>query len=187
MRQLVEDALCRTVERMERGSLLIDPDLLQAAAGGALLGVPQDRNLLSAYFRKGAPPTENADLDRDRCGLLWFTPALPADGAEVARAAALIEEIVLRHGFEPQLGLIPPSARLIYAITAIAWDRDRPGEDARARACHDELARALAARGHHPFRTGLQSGPLSDGEASYDRLLDALRGAIDPLGIFTAR
>jgi 4-cresol dehydrogenase (hydroxylating) len=70
----------------------------------------------------------------------------------------------------------------VQLVVALAYDREVPGEDARALACHDRLAARLAALGYPPFRRGLQTH-APDGDGATERLLEALHAAIDPRGI----
>src|SRR5262249_33086879 len=42
-----------------------------------------DRKILQAYWRKKTPPPDGLDPDRDRCGVIWFSPAIPFRGKEV--------------------------------------------------------------------------------------------------------
>lgn len=150
---------------------------------GLQKGVPTDQPLKSCYWRKRGPIPAPMDPDRDRCGLLWFAPVLPTRGADATRASDLAGEIVLRHGFEPALSLTLLTERAIGCVISIGYDRDVPGEDDRAMACHDELVGRFADEGYYPYRLGIQSMGLMQRPNSYNRLLQAIYQTVDPAGI----
>ena len=146
-------------------------------------GQPTGANVASAYWRKttALPALEDLDPDRDRCGVVWACPSLPLDGRTVAPVMAAMEQRIRAHGFEPNLGLNPISPRLFEAYAALMYDRDVPGEDARAMACHDALVRALVAQGHLPYRLGVQSfGMLPPPKDDSRALMLRLKSAFDP-------
>jgi len=69
----------------------------------------------------------------------------------------------------------------LVASTTPPPDRDLPGEDERAMACHDELLSELIAAGYPPYRLGVQSihslpAPTDDSIA----LIERLKLALDP-------
>jgi 4-cresol dehydrogenase (hydroxylating) len=69
-------------------------------------------------------------------------------------------------------------------VVALAYDREVEGEDERALACHDALRRKLSEAGYPPIRLGIQSPLLSPApEDDSERVLGALKGALDPNGI----
>jgi len=152
-------------------------------------GVPTGRNMLSTYWRKKgpAPVVPDTQPDRDRCGVLWLCPALPLDGPAVAQALAGVERRMLAHGFEPNIGINPVSPRLMEAYVALMYDREVPGEDARAMACHHEVMRGLLAQGHLPYRLGVQSASLMPAPADDSgAVLRRLRSVFDPRGVLAA-
>jgi 4-cresol dehydrogenase (hydroxylating) len=148
---------------------------------GPLLGVPHERSVAAAYWRKPMAVPSPVAPEADRCGVLWCTPALPARGGEVAAAVQLAEELLPAHGFEPSLALVAIDERLVYLLIAILYDREVPGEDARARACHDALLGRFLARGLYPFRLGLQSMELlPPPDDDWAILMRRLKDALDP-------
>lgn len=146
-----------------------------------LQGIPHEGSLRSLYWRKRTPPPSDPDPERDRCGVLWACPALPFRGEDVAAAAALVEPLMLEHGFEPLIAMVAQSERTLYLVPLIIYDRDVGGEDARAMACHDALLSALAARGYLPYRLGIQAmhalPPPNDDSLT---VLARLKRALDP-------
>ncbi|MCY1030335.1 FAD-binding oxidoreductase [Corallococcus sp. BB11-1] len=147
-------------------------------------GVPSEANLAMAYWRKRTPPPQAPDLDRDRCGFIWCSVALPFTGAQARRAVEIADRVPRLFGLEPNLALLAHSPRCLYLVTALAYDRDVRGEDARAHACYRALARELAQAGYFLTRAGLQaqeaSPPVRDASSEVVRRLKAV---LDPRGI----
>jgi 4-cresol dehydrogenase (hydroxylating) len=150
---------------------------------GLMTGIPTDSALSSCYWRKRGPIPSSPDPDRDRCGLLWYAPVAPAVGLEVSRLTETASDIMLRHGFEPMISLTLLTARSVYSIISICYDRDISGEDGRASACHDEVATWCTQEGYVPYRLGLESMNQMGEATGSTQLLNAIRRAVDPLGI----
>ena len=72
-------------------------------ADGSPLGVPTEKPLASAYWRKRTPPPADMNPDRDGCGLLWCAPVAPLEGGHAQRLAQVSIDTLLKHGFEPLL------------------------------------------------------------------------------------
>jgi 4-cresol dehydrogenase (hydroxylating) len=71
-------------------------------------------------------------------------------------------------------------------LMTVSYDRDLPGEDARAQAMHDALSERWMAEGWYPFRLGLHSMPLYQrAEPSYRRAVEAITHALDPAGVLS--
>jgi 4-cresol dehydrogenase (hydroxylating) len=147
-----------------------------------LQGRPQQASLASAYFRKPTPPpATDRDPDRDRCGVLWSCPVVPLAAEDCLLATALCERRMLEHGFEPMLALLAQHDRTAYLVPILCFDRDVPGEDERAMACHDVLLAELIAAGYPPYRLGVQSmhslpAPTDDSLA----IIERLKRTLDP-------
>ncbi len=108
-------------------------------------------------MRQPTPPVNEIDPDRDRCGLLFYAPAIPFSGEHAVAVVSLVERAAFEHGFEPSINLSCLTDRMIDFVLFIVFDRNVEGEDQRARACHDEMLRRLAEAGYIPYRLGLQS------------------------------
>ena len=146
-------------------------------------GIPTAAPLRSVYWRKRALPPDQIDPDRDGCGLLWCSPLAPMEGRHALAVDRIASEVVLRHGYEPMISITLVNERSIALIISISYDRDVPGEDERAKACHRELLDALAQSGYYSYRLGIHSMALTDGQRSYDSLLQSLKNTIDPVGV----
>lgn len=148
------------------------------------LGYPVLAPIKSTYWLKPTPPQNDflaLDPDRDGCGVLWFSPAVPFQTQHIRAALAIMTEVMTSYGFEPNLGLNCVSERSIDITAALLYDRNVAGEDERALNCHNESVAKLTAAGYIPYRLGLQSmnllpPPMDD----YSRLLSRLKQALDP-------
>jgi 4-cresol dehydrogenase (hydroxylating) flavoprotein subunit len=152
---------------------------------GLLKGQPTDRPLASAYWRKRTPPPEQMDPDRDRCGLLWYSPVAPAEGGHARILASLSSEVLLRHGFEPMLSITLITDRALICVISITYDRETPGEDRRAMACYTELSTLLSAKGYIPYRLGIQSMGEMNASGAYAKFLEGIKRVADPAGILS--
>lgn len=149
-----------------------------------LQGIPHEGSLRSMYWRKRDAPGGPLDPDRDRCGLLWSCPTVPLRGADVARAVAVAEEMMPERGFEPLIAMVAQTERAMYLFPLIVYDRDVPGEDQRARSCHDALLREYSTLGYLPHRLGLQSmDALPPSDDDFAAVLKRLRQVLDPHGV----
>lgn len=150
----------------------------------ALGRVPSVRNLRMMYWRQRTPPPAEPDPDRDGCGFVWLSCAVPMTGAHVEHALSIAEPLPLQFGFEPNLCLLGVSARCAYLVVALVYDRNVPGEDARALECYHALQRAMNEAGYYPARLGIQSPVLAaEPEDDSARVLGLLKAAFDPHGI----
>lgn len=164
---------------VEWSTNILSGALLDARIGE--IGRPTNRNVGSLYWRKPSRPRDDDfDPGRDRCGALWLCPEFALVGAPIAEAMAEMEAVVLHHGFEPNIGLVLSGPRSMRGYIALMYDRDVPGEDERARACHDAALSALQRRGVHPYRLGLQSMSSIPSSSS---ALRAIKRALDPANV----
>ena len=140
------------------------------------------------YWRKRNRPTGLPDPDRDRCGVMWLAPVTPFRSEDFARVAGWVEEILPRHGFEPDVSAYCLRARTLHFHISIIYDRDRPGADDAAKAAHDELLGRCLDAGYPPHRLGLQSMHAMDRVDEVHRgVLGRLKQAFDPAGILSPR
>jgi 4-cresol dehydrogenase (hydroxylating) len=107
----------------------------------------------------------------------------PLEGQHAERLASLSISTLLKHGFEPLLSMTLVTERALTCVVAIAFDRDLPGEDAKARACYHELLDALRAGGYYSYRLGIQANGEMPHHDTYASVLRALKDAFDPNGI----
>ncbi len=149
-----------------------------------LRGTPSIAALNMCYWRKKTPIPAVMDPDKDRCGVHWYCPTVPFQGKHVLRAIRIIYDICAKYKLEPNMGLLCMSERVIDMTGALIYDRDVPGEDARAMACHNELVTTLMKAGYYPYRLGLQQydlmpSPIDDTVVVMNRI----KKALDPKNI----
>jgi 4-cresol dehydrogenase (hydroxylating) len=152
---------------------------------GLLKGQPTDRPLAGAYWRKRTPPPEKMNPDRDRCGLLWYSPVAPAEGGHARILASISSEVLLAHGFEPMLSITLITDRALICVISITYDRETPGEDRRAMACYSELTKLISAKGYIPYRLGIQSMDEMNAGGAYARFMEGIKRVADPAGILS--
>jgi 4-cresol dehydrogenase (hydroxylating) len=158
-------------------------------AASLFMGVPSDQNLTSTYWRKRGPVAgapASPDPDRDGCGVLFICPVLPLQGATAVQALAQVEALIRRHGLEPNLGMHIDAHRTLLVYIALMFDRQTPGEDARALACHDAVLELLVTLGHYPFRLALPAqGRLPAPTDDTVSVMSALKAALDPARVLS--
>ena len=140
-------------------------------------------SLPSAYWRMGGPPAEvgDMDLDRDGCGYKFWTAIAPFRGRDARRVALVATEVVLRHGFEPAIGMLPVRERTLQFHISCAYDRSIAGQDDAVMACHEELSARLMELGYYPTRLGVGSMLSMDRcDPSYRGVIAAIRHCLDP-------
>lgn len=147
-------------------------------------GKPSDANLAMTYWRKKHPVPENPHPDRDRCGFIWCSVAVPFTPEEASAASAIATRVPRMFALEPNVALLAVTPRCLYLVVALAYDRDVSGEDDRAMACYQSLQRELVQAGYYPIRLGLpgfpEELPVQDDSRA---LLKRLKEAMDPAGI----
>jgi 4-cresol dehydrogenase (hydroxylating) len=184
--QFVNDRLLALMERFADPFRLVSGwDVRQTLAVlvpvfNLLKGIPTEAPLASAYWRKKGDIPRDMDPDRDGCGLLWCSPVVPATGAHAREVATLVADLLLRHGFEPQMSISFATERTLTCVITISYDRDEPGADERALDCYRALCAELLARGYPPYRLSVRSMDAMDAQPEYTRVLSCLKAALDP-------
>jgi 4-cresol dehydrogenase (hydroxylating) len=140
--------------------------------------------LARAYWRKRTRPSGDLDLDRDRCGFIWCTALTPFRGREALGVNRTVRDVLLRHGFEPDIAMVSIRERVLHHHISIIYDREEAGEDERAMLCYEELSKRLTHAGFLPHRLPRhRSDVLGTAEPEYRRLLRAIKASVDPNGI----
>lgn len=167
----------------------ITPTLDSLTVKNPDLGVPGGSRVTLPYWRKREKPPQppqKTDPEADRCGVIWCSPVVPYQGRHLSAAVRIIEETALAHGFEPSIGSRCSRERTIDLVVGLMYDRDVPGEDERAMACHDEMLGRLVDRGYLPERLGIQSmDALPPARDDSPQLLARIKAALDPNGILS--
>jgi 4-cresol dehydrogenase (hydroxylating) len=158
---------------------------LLAPVYNLMKGVPTGATLASSYWRKRGPVPAVPDPDRDGCGLLWCSPVVPMTGVHALTVTELASQVLLGHGFEPQISVSLANERSMLCVITISYDRARSGEDERALRCYRELMEQLLARGYPPYRLNVASMEYLAGghDDGYPDILRVLKQAFDPLAV----
>jgi len=148
-------------------------------------GIPMQAAGLT-YWRKRFPIPKDLNPDRDLCGLIWCAPLVPFDGKHVINALKIIEEVLIAHQFEPNLGFSCATDRSLIITIGIVYDREIPGEDQQALSCHNTLLEKLNEAGYIPYRLAIDSmEKLPQPQDDYGKLLHQLKKALDPNDILS--
>jgi 4-cresol dehydrogenase (hydroxylating) flavoprotein subunit len=147
-----------------------------------LKGQPNESILAAAYFKnKDRQPAENLDPARDECGLIFFAPLVPAIGKEIQSLVDKIKLICSDHQFEPGLLFIQPNPRTFLVVSLLLFDPRNVEEAERAQRAYDKLCEILEPHGYQQYRcTTPQMEKILECNPSYQRLLKALKTAVDP-------
>jgi 4-cresol dehydrogenase (hydroxylating) len=146
-------------------------------------GVPSNTFIPSTYWRKKTPvpAADEADPDKDKCGLLWLAPIAPMTGEHAVILEELIERILASYHFDPAISMTLLTERCIDSVIAISYDREVPGEEERALACHDTLLKELVDKGYYPYRLSTHAmGQLPGAGSEYNAVLAKIKRALDP-------
>jgi 4-cresol dehydrogenase (hydroxylating) len=149
-------------------------------------GVPSNNFLTSTYWRKKqpAPSPNQADPNRDRCGLLWLAPIAPMTGEHAIAIEKIVEKTLLQYGFEPAISMTLLTERCIDSVISISYDREIAEQEQRALQCHDDLLKQLVEKGYYPYRLSTHAmGQLPRPEVSYCEMFDKIKQAMDPAHI----
>jgi 4-cresol dehydrogenase (hydroxylating) len=150
-----------------------------AEGADRFLGAPGEKNLQCLRWRKPAARSGTVDLTAERIGVIWLCP-LVAAGPLGADVLARLEQIILRHGFEPQVGMVVDERPLVEVFAAIVYDRALAGEDGRAMRCHDAAVAMLVELGVPLYRLGLPAMRLAAPVGGSAALTQLLKHALDP-------
>jgi len=178
-------ALMGESESAERGQEMVGMAGIARAGLEAFYGVPSKQALTMTRWRLRSPVTGPCvDPTAEGSGLYFVTPVCPAKGSEVRRCMGMIEDRLLRDGFEPLIRIAMTSDRTVVFSTMVAFDRRHPEECAAARTCHRELTEDLIGAGYPPYRAGIDEMDLLDphGSAQWS-VVASLKQALDPDGV----
>ncbi len=181
-RKIIEQTLGGLLEEL----VFLDSNSDNFALKEKLSEALSDTSIKSTYWRKKKKIPSQMDPDRDSCGVIWLCPVLPFDGKQIVEILPIIESTVQYYKFEPNIGIRCSSARNIYMLLAIMYDREVAGEDKRAMECHDKVLQLLTQHGYIPYRLGIQSmNSLPPAQDDYGKLISTLKQGLDPNNILS--
>jgi FAD/FMN-containing dehydrogenase len=149
-------------------------------------GVPNETALPLAYWLGGKRSTPGAALhpSRDGCGLLWYAPLVPLDGATVGRYVDWVSKRMKDFGLEPLITLTTISNGIFDSTVPLLFDRADPDATRNAQTCLATLLEEGRAQGFAPYRVGIDAMPwlLGRGGESWD-FIARLKRQLDPENI----
>ncbi len=144
-------------------------------------GQPTEHFVRHVYFKSSMSKPAEAHPDRDNVGAIWFAPAVPMHGAEVARTLDRVRALYREFDFDFYVALLAQNSRTLISLFCIFYSKDNADETRRAKELHTALQEAVFAAGLQPYRTGVQA-PTGYPEG-YARMLQSIKAAMDPNGI----
>lgn len=147
-------------------------------------GVPSNYFVRHAYFKSSLPKPEDANPDRDNCGLIWFAPIAPCTGTHVNAVLELCRPLFESYAFDFYAALLMQNSRSIIVLMSIFYDKANPGETARAQALYEALSERISSAGYQAYRTGTSGmADLFKSAPEYATFVRRLKQALDPSGI----
>lgn len=148
---------------------------------GLVRGEPTDvavDNLLWHFGRTDLPASQ---LDASNCGLLYVNPALPLDGAFVARFVRQMRDEAAGFGFDLPVTINVETATSLVAVANVVFDRSVPEQVERARACARALLQLIRREGLEVYRARADMmTDVVDARSTYWQTVRALKAALDP-------
>ena len=148
-------------------------------------GVPTDHFVRQVYFRSpsGKPDTD-VDPARDQCGFLWIGPVVPSTAEDISEGLKMAEALSERHGFDFFVEIMIESARSVFLLLGVFYDRNDETHQARARAWYEETRARFLEAGYPPYReTSISMLKAGDGNPEYKDLLRTIKIALDPANV----
>jgi 4-cresol dehydrogenase (hydroxylating) flavoprotein subunit len=150
-------------------------------------GHAQFASLRSCYWRKQIPIPEEPraiDILRDRCGVIWVSPVVPLTPHDVAKAAAIAEDVCIANGLEPMVSMINAHEGVVLFVIMLVFDRDDRTQDLLAMRCSQTLQDRFRSASYFPYRLGIQMmSDMPQSTDDYDAVLTRIKAALDPSGI----
>jgi 4-cresol dehydrogenase (hydroxylating) len=150
------------------------------------LGVPTDVAVDNLLWRFGRADLPAARLDESNCGLLFVNPALPMDGALVARVMRDMKSVAASHGHEPHVTLNIETATSLVAVINLLFDRSQSAEVERAHRCAKALLARIRSYGLEVYRA--RADMMEDivaADPGYWKTIRALKRELDPDNIIS--
>jgi 4-cresol dehydrogenase (hydroxylating) len=148
------------------------------------LGVPTDAAIDNLMWKFGSAGQPAAELDKSRCGLLFINPALPLDGAFVARILDQMKHIASSHEHRLYVTINIETPTSLVAVINLLFDRSIPEQVERAHACAKELLAHIHANGLEVYRARADMmADLVARDPHYWSMVQALKLQLDPANI----
>jgi 4-cresol dehydrogenase (hydroxylating) len=148
---------------------------------GLVRGEPTDAavdNLLWHFGRVDLPASQ---LDASNCGLLYVNPALPLDGAFVARFVRQMRDEAAGFGFDLPVTINVETATSLVAVANVVFDRSVPAQVDRAHACARALLQSIRREGLEVYRARADMmREVVDADSPHWQTIRALKAVLDP-------
>lgn len=153
-----------------------------------LAGLPSEIALPLAYWLSGTRPAGGEPMNpaRDGCGLMWYSPLVPAKPATVRAYVQMVREVCVGHRFEPLITLTSISDRCFDSTIPLLFDRQSTNDCARAFECYQDLLKRGRRIGCVPYRSTILS--MEDyvvGDSPYWQVVGVLKTALDPQNLLS--
>ncbi|RLQ20737.1 FAD-binding protein [Seongchinamella sediminis] len=148
-------------------------------------GVPTDYFVRQAYFKShDEKPMEDIDPARDQCGFVWIGPTVPFSSRHVEKSLDLARALFTEYDFDFFVEVIIESARSVFLLAGVFYDRNDPDEEARALAWYEAMRETFVAHGYPPYRatTMSQAQALDTNPVARD-VLAKIKESIDPANV----
>lgn len=116
------------------------------------LGVPTDVAIDNLLWKFGRTDLKAAQLDQSNCGLLYISPALPPNGALVAKLLDDLTDLAAAHGHVLYITVNIETPTSLVAIINLLFDRSQPAAVDEAHRCADALLHHIHSQGLEVYR-----------------------------------
>lgn len=148
------------------------------------LGTPTDTAIDNLLWLYGQPELAAEDFESSRCGVLFVSPALPLDGAFIARFVDDMLKIAQRFGHELYVTINVETTSSVVAIINLLFDKTSKEENKRAHDCAAAMLQHVHACGLEVYRARTdQMSAVIGRNPEYWDLLKGLKDAWDPDGV----
>jgi 4-cresol dehydrogenase (hydroxylating) flavoprotein subunit len=140
---------------------------------GIIKGVPSDVAVDNLFNGK----------ERDRVGLIWYCPVVPAERGSVENALKVSESLFRDFGFDMPLTLSFVEPGRLVGVYSIHFDKKDNNERGNAHSLYLNLNDAFGREGFSPYRTGIMG--MEEMKYSPGKLetLKGLKKMFDPKGV----
>lgn len=146
-------------------------------------GIPNEVALKMPYWKTGGVPPSGgiADLTKDGCGLIWYSPLVPLKGKVIDEYIRRIESVSLKYDRKPLITLTSLSPRCFDSTIPILFDKEDPDEVKKAHDYYNALYDSCAEIGILPYRVGIHSmDKIADQNSSFWKVAKKIKQALDP-------
>lgn len=159
-----------------------------SAATDIMRGKPSEVALSLSYWRNphtAADASAHLNPARDRCGLLWYAPLIPANLSAMEAFVEMVRDITPRYNIEPLITFTHTSAHNIDSTVPILFDLSNPTAVDDAHNCLAALFEQGIKRGYVPYRLNIRQQEALDKNAVCWQTAGKIAHALDPNGVLS--